>query len=227
MSEEQILVEGNGDKYFITGFLGKIGLGNVIACPPKQLDAKSDGIDNLMKIIPLLINKIKELEVSKAAIMIDADYAGHGNGGFHARRQQITDRLALEGYIIDAYDPKTPQAGEIFTHPGGLAQVGLFIMPNHKDDGMLEDMLKNMVTDAPYADVMKHAISTVDALPNKLFDTTLHTSKAEIGTFMAWQRKPPAHAGASVRDNIFDVNATACAGLTAWLNAVFGASAQP
>lgn len=217
---ELILVEGTGDQDFIGGLLKEIGKTGVEPFPPRQLGGPSNGINNVIKMIPVLMNLILDGTTTKAAILIDADYTGH-NGGFAARRKQVTDLLAIEGYVIPVIPTVNADIGEVFNHPDGRTAIGLFILPNHKDDGMLEDMLAGMVTDEPYRGLLNHAKAVVNSLPITLFNLILHTSKAEVGTFMAWQKKPPAHAGACVRDSIFNANAPASADLLNWIHRVF------
>jgi hypothetical protein len=215
-----IVVEGRGDQSFIEGFLAEIGKSAVKPFPPKELKLGvwGNGIDNLLKVIPLLINKIRAQDINQAGILVDADFAGE-NGGFSLRRQQITEALAKEGYAIPL--PEDNSAGELFFHPNELAPIGLFIMPNHKDDGMLEDILKNMVNKNPYIQVLQHAKNVVQALNPKLFNDPLHISKAEIGTFLAWQKRPPADVKICLTNKIFDANTPAAELLKKWIDTVF------
>lgn len=229
MSVDKILVEGAGDKDFILALLAKTGKPHVRVAPPKEAGGKGNGVGNVLATIPLLVADIRTFEVRRAGILVDADHPGEGadagDGGFLARRRQVTARLAAEGYLIPEYDPTSAAAGEVFGHPDGLAPVGLFIFPNHRHDGMLEDMLRGMVSTAPQharqQELFGHAAQVVDGLPHKLFDQRLHDSKAKLGTFLAWQAKPPAFAGTMLAGGVFDVDAPACAGLRAWLDRVF------
>lgn len=215
-----LLVEGLGDQSFVEGFLSVIGKPDITPFPPKQLGGPSNGVSNVLKVIPLLINQILSGTTSEAGILVDADTTGV-NGGFTLRRQEITSALQSAGYTIPAAPlPGTPP-GELFTHPAGHASIGLFILPNHRDDGMLEDVLKNMVTSAPYSGLLQHATTVVGALTPKLFNDPLHRSKAEINTFLAWQNPPPAQVRACVTSQIFDATSPAATNLVHWLNMVF------
>jgi hypothetical protein len=216
-----ILTEGLGDKDFIIGLLKKIGKAHVDCFPPKDIGGPSNGIDNVVKVIPLVINKIVAGEASSVAILIDADYTGIENGGFTSRRKQVTDILANNGYVIPPLTPTTISAGEVFNHPKYSAPIGLFIMPNHKDDGMLEDLLKQLVTQSPHVEILSHAITAVKTLPSTLFNQILHTSKAEVNAFLSWQRKPPARSSACIEHSIFDASSPAISGLIGWVNSIF------
>lgn len=217
---EVILVEGLGDVDFLSGFLRKIGKQNVSPFPPKPLGATGNGVSHVISTIPLLINKILAGEITKAAIVVDADYAGV-NGGFLARRTEIATRLVAAGYIVPPVPVIGVPPGEIFVHPAGHASIGLFIFPNHKDDGMLEDLLKAMVADPQYAAVLQHAITVVNDPPAKFFNPVLHTAKAEIGTFLAWQQRPPAYTGVCIDKDIFLATSPAANDFSQWINTVF------
>jgi hypothetical protein len=215
-----ILVEGLGDADFITNFTRAIGKGDIEPFPPKNLGRNGNGISNVIAAIPLLLNKILAGDITKAAIVVDADYTGI-NGGFSVRRTQVAAHLSAAGYMIPVSPTPGAPPGEIFTHPDGRAPVGLYILPNHNNDGMMEDLLKQMVLNSPYDAVLQHAIATVGALPTKLYNPTLHTAKAEVGTFLAWQDKPPAFVGGCVQQGIFQANAPAAQDFLNWINLVF------
>lgn len=212
-----MLVEGPGDADFIIGFLKKIGKHNVAVFPPKHLGGSGNGINNVLAFIPVLINQLRTGVIDKAAIVVDADYTGI-NGGFLFRRKQITDVLAANGYVIPMNSPAHRGCGEVFFSSGGQEPIGLFIMPDHQSDGMLENFLKTLVVNPPYSAVLEHASVTVGALPNVLFDQRLHTAKAEIGTFLAWQRRPPSYVSACLLDNIFDTSAAGAQDFVKWMN---------
>lgn len=217
---EVILVEGVGDVDFVTSFLAKIGKPGVEPFPPKPLGGAGNGISNVMKTIPLLFNKILAGDVTKAAIVIDADYTGV-NGGFVARRAEVVQQLTALGYVVPVAPVAGLPPGELFTHPDGHTPIGLFVMPNHSSDGMLEDLLKQMVVDPPHNALLQHAINVVSALPTKLFNVNIHTAKAEIGTFLAWQKRPPAYTGVCVDQDIFRAMSPAANDFLQWLNRVF------
>jgi hypothetical protein len=217
---EVILVEGVGDADFVIGFLAKVGKTGVGAFPPKPLGGSGNGVGNVISIIPLLINKILTGDFTKAAIVVDADYTGI-NGGFVARRAEIVNKLSDAGYVVPPMPATGSPPGEIFIHPSGQAPIGLFIMPNHHDDGMLEDLLKQMVVDAPCSALLQHAVNVVSAPPAKFFNLAIHSSKAEIATFLAWQKRPPAHVNVCVEQDIFLATSPAANDFLQWVNRVF------
>ena len=149
-----LLVEGNDDQDFFKAYCELIGKSNVEVIPPKTLDISSgDGWSNLVKNLPVLLGQIKAGDVEKFGIVLDADYPPNNKGGFSNRFQLVTDKLAEFGYII----PKKPshKTGDIFTHSDGLPSIGLWIMPDHQGDGMLEDFVVGMVLDATQISLLK------------------------------------------------------------------------
>ena len=141
MGRYVLLVEGNDDQDFFKTFSELIGIANVEVIPPKALDASTgDGWPNLVKNLPILLGQIKAGDVDRLGIILDADYPPNNNGGFDKKFQLVADKLCAVGYIA----PSIPrhQLGEIFTHPDGLSSVGLWIMPDHQSNGMLEGFVE-------------------------------------------------------------------------------------
>ena len=109
--------------------------------------------------------------------------------------------------------------GLVFENSDGLADLGLWIMPNNRDEGMLEDFIKTCVstTEQP---LFNHAVQVVQAVPNKKFKDH-HYSKAEVATWLAWQ-KPPGHGLYwSVKDKLLDTNHALFQEMQQWLKNIF------
>ncbi|MCX7093972.1 MAG: hypothetical protein NTY50_11050 [Methylobacter sp.] len=220
MGTWKLLVEGKDDQDFFNTYCGlTIGKNKVEVFPPKTLDASSgDGWANLIKNMPLLLGQLKNGDIEKLGIVLDADYPPDNSGGFISRYALITKQLELVGYII----PKKPIYGEgdIFSHSNGLPSIGLWIMPNHRENGMLEDFIGKMISsDADQQSLLKYVDHSIDKLPVTLFDKTLRVTKARIFTWRAWQNRPGLPLNKALNDGILDRNATSS--FSAWLTNVF------
>ncbi len=218
MSRHVLLVEGNDDQDFFKTYCELIGITSVEVIPPKNLNASTgDGWSNLVKNLPILLGQIKAGDVDKLGIVLDADYPPDNNGGFSKRYQLITDELTKFGYSI----PHKPSLnnGEAFTHPDGLPSVGLWIMPDHQSNGMLEGFVEGMVSNATQISLLKHAESSINSLPDTLFNKSLHLTKAKIFTWRAWQKRPGIPLNKALQEGILDCSKSAT--FENWLRRTF------
>lgn len=218
MSRHVLLVEGNDDQDFFKAYCELTGILSVEVIPPKNLNASTgDGWSNLVKNLPILLSQIKAGDVDKLGIVLDADYPPDNSGGFSKRYQLITNELTKFGYSIP--NNSSHNKGELYSHPDGLPSVGLWIMPDHKNDGMLEDFVESMVSDATQISLLRHAGSSIDSLPDTLFNKSLHLTKAKIFTWRAWQKRPGVSLNKALRDGILDRSKSAS--FENWLKMTF------
>lgn len=218
MGRSELLVEGNDDQTFFSAHLNLIGIANVNIRAPKSLDANTgDGWPNLVKNLPILLQQIKAGDVDKFGIVLDADYLPDNNGGFVKRFQLVSEELTKFGYIT----PSKPNhnLGEIFIHPDGLPSVGLWIMPDHQSDGMLEGFVESMVSDATQISLLNHAEQSIKSLPATLFNPKLHLTKAKVFTWRAWQKSPGISLSRALKDSILDRSKSV--NFENWLKQVF------
>lgn len=213
-----LLVEGNDDRDFFQAYCALLNLSSVNVFPPRSLDANSgDGWSNLIKNLPILLNELKAGSLDRLGILLDADHPPNNSGGFYARYQLIDSQLQAFGYA-QASTANFNQ-GEIFKHTDGLPDVGLWIMPNHQHDGMLEDFIEQLISDKDQLSLLGHAKKSIDSLPLVFFDKKLKSSKAKVFTWRAWQSRPGLPLNAALNQKILD--RSKAANFEAWLKKVF------
>lgn len=229
MNEHLLLVEGADDKWFFTALLAQHGM-NVEVHPPNESDTGIDGngIDNLLTSLPLLLKQLASRQRKRLAIVIDADKAPQF--GFTNRRNQIIDiiRASNLGYNTETSAPESLN-GEFFTHDI-LAPIGLWIMPNHSDSGMLETFLEPCITGATREEIFSVAdnaldqLTTNDDLTGTRFSPN-HFNKVRFNTWLGWQKKPencrmlgPACA---LKNGWLDSEHENIKAITVWLNTAF------
>lgn len=233
--ETILLVEGRSDVEFLSGLLNKLVPKTKIKVrPPTECGALDEGIKAVFMLLPELITELKDQHIERLGIVVDADYTNL-NGGFAARWKEFTASLR-EGdkdYIISP-PPDQAYTGSIFKHDCGYPPVGLWIMPNHKGDGMLEDFIKQAIGPGQPQKLLERAMGCVDQLPKdlKLF-SDFHQTKAEIYTWLAWQ-KPPGQSFANLFPKVpkspqslqpsqplIDLTSDRIQGFKGWLEQVF------
>ncbi|MDD4915458.1 MAG: hypothetical protein PHW13_10550 [Methylococcales bacterium] len=225
MAINVLLVEGKNDQAFLSAYcdqlFGQDYVGVKFLTPaevPLESDNPSgDGWGNLINNLPIRLNQLTSGDIDKLGIVLDADYNGANQGGFSARYALLTGKLQSAGYIIPSV--AAHGSGDIFTHSNGLAGLGLWIMPDHQQDGMLEDFIATLITDRQQQSLLSHANQTIEKLPFSLFDTALHTAKAKVFTWRAWQKTPGLSLNAALKAGILDKSATP--NFSEWLETLF------
>ncbi|MFA7241384.1 MAG: DUF3226 domain-containing protein [Sulfuricellaceae bacterium] len=226
MSCPILLVEGAEDREFFVALLKRCSLPNVEVAPPNKAfpeSALGGGWTNVLKALPQLLDDMKQEDgPERLGVVIDADYADYpdSKGGFPQRYAEVAAILASRGYR------KSEQPlgrGTVFEHLDGLPPVGLWIMPDHAGDGMLEDFLGCAVT-SDQRRLFDHGRQAIANLPVILFNQKLHNSKALVSTWRAWQKKPGASLGQCVKDDLLDLTQEIAADFISWLQITYKTS---
>lgn len=202
-NEKFLLVEGIDDLHVIKHICDNCGITDI-----KIRDM--NGIDPLLESIEewLTFGVVGNF----IGIVVDAD------NDLNARWDSIRQRFCRAEYtnIPEKPDP----TGTIVTPPENapLLRVGVWIMPDNKSSGALEDFLFSMV---PEADVLlDYARKSVDRLPEKRFGEN-DEGKAIIHTWLAWQETPGRPYGTSIKSNFFNLAAPEVNTFVKWLERLF------
>ena len=213
-----LLTEGNKDAEFLDALLRELGIVGVDIKPPFKLGAGGNGKNNAATYLPTLLDQMRDGLVTRLAVVVDADYAQYLQGSAHAK-----------GLFDPAFDAAGFQhsrrlngGGFVYGHPDGLAQVGLWVMPDNHADGMLEDFVKEAITATGQAALFQLASSATRGVKNPFFDRVRHSTKAEVANWLAWQQTPGEPLRAAVGSRLLDFNAENIVAFEAWLQAVFG-----
>lgn len=226
MTGKVLLVEGADDRDFFQAVLAYSMLQNVNIAPktPRQVDAsiKKDGVGNLLIALELQLKTLNQVDgIDRLGIVVDADHATNDpscNFGFSVRRKQVADVLAAQGWLPTS-TPSTK--GELFRHPDGLPDVGLWVMPDHGADGMLEDFVMPLIAGVDQQRLFQHAQATVGNLPVTLFNPKLHTTKACVATWRAWQKSPGGSLGKVLQSEALDLTLSPASEFIGWLKVTF------
>lgn len=101
-----------------------------------------------------------------------------------------------------------------------LPRAGVWIMPNNRIPGILEDFLAFLIPQ-PNA-LFDHVVTSVDAIPpaHRRFKSVAEP-KAIIHTWLAWQKEPGMPPGRAITAGSFDVTVTEVDRLVGWLERLF------
>lgn len=209
MGERILVVEGNSDRAFFKAYCDAIGKAEIKVRTPveaAQPERVGNGWRGVVDALPKLLMQIKAENIDQLGIVVDADYP-QNEGGFAQRCQQlltaINDAANQVGVGHYCLSP-TPSSGAIFQHENGLPEIGLWVMPSHQDDGMLEDFIQRLIVDPIQSDLLNHAKQSIAVLPTVLFNRDLHLAKATVSTWRAWQKEPSASLGQALNNKLLD-----------------------
>lgn len=220
MMSNILVIEGQTDIDFLNALLNKEGLhGKIQLTPPKHYGYSKDTVTHFPDLISINLKRMRTGGVQNMGIVADADYVS--GGGFNDRWKALTQPLAACGYRIPN-PPKRKYLGTIFGgHPDGLPPVGLWIMPDHKSNGMLENFIESIIKHTPEQDALigyaKHCIKN---LPHQLFSPYQET-KATIYSWLAWQQRPGLTLDVTINADLVDLDSRQMQGFKKWLSEVF------
>jgi hypothetical protein len=221
-----LLVEGPDDRDFFHAILRHLNLHDVQIEPktPRESDSgvQGNGINNLLTALELQIGKLSDADgPERLGVVLDADHVTGDPScdfGFSVRRNQVVTILAQHGW-----QPALAglSKGEVFQNSNGLPPIGFWVLPDHQNDGMLEDFVAALVSGADQRQLLAHAEHTVSKLPIKLFNPTLHTTKANIATWRSWQKPPGTPLNKLIGNGALDLSLSPAAEFIDWLKATF------
>ena len=212
-----LLVEGEADKSFFKEICKTLGLHNSVeVAPPKDVGGPQNNKEGVFNHLPYLLNQLADAEVTRLAVIVDADSAVNG-GGYQRAIKRVTKIVAPYGFTLKS---DNSVAGVLFEHGDGLSDFGLWVMPNNDKEGMLEDWIKSCVHSDEH-ELFTHARDVVGELSQPKFNP-IHRSKAEVATWLAWQKNPGHGLYRIVEDKLLDKNTALHMELSNWLNHIYG-----
>lgn len=215
-STKRLIVEGSADKHFFASLCRELGCGDIWIGPPTEHDQGGNGKGNAFQALSDYLEEITTGHVTHLGIVIDADFCSSSqNDGFQATYSEISKRLNQHGYLQHG-DGK---AGFIFTHLKNLPNIGVWIMPDNKSDGYLEQFCIHAASKSE-ACLLDHAKRAVATLTNPKFSPH-KLAKAEISTWLAWQTDPGQGLNSLIGGNLLDTESSTFKSLTFWLKTIF------
>jgi hypothetical protein len=149
----------------------------------------------------------------RLGIIIDADV------DLNARWQSARNILIRSGYNLI---PEMPTPGGTIIQQPGKPTVGLWIMPDNKVAGMLEDFVSFL---RPQDDLLwpiaVEVVQKVKTIEEKHRFRDKYESKARIHTWLAWQEEPGKPMGQAITARYLDADAPHAQELIAWIRRLF------
>ena len=199
-----LLVEGNNDKAVFGSIFKRYNLQKKF-----KIEVK-DNVENLLKSIPVYV----KTDVETIGIVVDADF------NIKSRWESLKTKLKALEYDVP---PDLNPNGTIISNEE-LPVIGIWIMPDNKSIGMLEDFVSYLVPvdDELMPFVDETLIKLEDKGLNKYKD--IHKSKAKIHTWLAWQETPGTPMGSAITKRYLDTDDEMCDKFVEWITNLFNLS---
>ena len=176
---------------------------------PTEADLHADGFQAMLKGIPL---RLKQSGFQTLGLVIDAD------ANIQNRWQSIRNRLINEGY--DNL-PEQPIPGGLVCIDANKPNIGVWLMPNNQDNGMLEDFIACLIPENDsISPIARQYVETIENQNLNRYHIN-HHSKAFIHSWLACQNQPGSPMGHAITSNILLHNAPLANEFVNWLNELF------
>ncbi|MBE0435562.1 MAG: hypothetical protein IBX56_07130 [Methylomicrobium sp.] len=217
-SKKILIVEGDADKSFFEKVSRKLSI-NASVKVPKDLRGNRNSKEGVFEQLKLHLPQLNGGAYSHIAIVVDADYRQYHGLGYQATIDRVSE-------IVHPYDFELVQNsvhGIRFKNTEGLADFGLWIMPDNRQEGMLEDFIKRCIKESEQA-LFQQAMKAVQQISKPKFSEHL-TTKAEVATWLAWQKQPGHGLYGAINDELLDIDSALFNELKQWLLRVFAETA--
>jgi hypothetical protein len=213
-----LLVEGDDDKYFFNKICTLFNLSpNIKVAVPKDFNSQNSK-GGVLESLPPLLKQLADGSLRKLAVIVDADYEEQYGLGYQKTIQKITELVTLQEFVL-IQNTENHASGLIFENGAELANFGLWVMPNNQDSGMLEDFVKTCIK-IDELSLFNHANQVVHAISEPKFKPH-HYAKAEVSTWLAWQKQPGHGLYRAVHDELLDTDHALFQKLAHWLKQIF------
>lgn len=173
--------------------------------------APNNGADQLLKR-GVIKSELAASGLEALGVLIDA------NGDAGRRWSQIRDRCRNK---FDGLPDEIPENGLNVDHRDG-PRFGVWIMPDNRFCGMLEDFLVRLIPDEHGALYCLAQTCVAEAARNGASFKDTHMRKAEIHTWLAWQDEPGPQLHQAVKHRVLDPTKLESRAFVDWFRRLFG-----
>lgn len=204
---QQLLVEGKDDKFFISSLR-------------KNLEIKESfeiedcgGKDKLLEKLPTLLKGSGNLNTIGVVLDADTDLSNR----WKAVHKILKDSKKYKDI------PKTcdKKGTIIFPIEEDDIKVGVWLMPNNNDKGMLEDFVSFLIPeDDKLLPKVEEVLKNIEESGLNKYKE-IHKPKARIHTWLAWQENPGTSMELAITKKYLSTTPIICQDFISWLNELF------
>lgn len=207
---KKLLVEGDTDKRVIPYLMEANGVTWEVEKQPVVFIEPFGSVEEILK--PGVIEaELRASGIQTLGLVVDA------NGNAKNRWEQIKNRCQAEFEVLP---DDIPAGGLIIKHSEG-AGFGVWIMPDNKFSGMLEDFLITLIPREAQG-LLNLAKKCVDrAAKNGATYRRSQTKKAELHTWLAWQDEPGRQLHQAIHYRILEPGKPESKPFVSWFRSLF------
>ena len=206
-----LLVEGIDDKSVVLHLLRRHNLGyreEGWPLPPLPIPKASDGVEGVLAVMDV---SVRGNTGRSAGFVLDANSQPEG------RWAAVASRLREVGVTVP---DQVPEGGFVGSSTSFGTRVGVWIMPDNRRTGALEEFLADLVeTGDPLFAHAKTATDNAVILGAEFAATA--TQKAVVHAWLAWQEEPGLRYGTAIRARYFRHDAPAARAFVAWFRRLY------
>ncbi len=206
-ADNLLLVEGDTDKRVVPELIEKLG---VPWGSPGQEIVKIQSLGGYGELAAQFSTQLKGAGLKRLGILVDADEDPQAR--WRSLSAIINDHCPL---------PPAPQPGGFVGTTTQGIRLGLWMMPDNSQKGMLETFLLAFQpqTSGPLWAHTQAAADTALALGATFL--TNHRDKALIHTWLAWQNTPGRQLHQALKENLLDPRCPYAQPFLAWFKALY------
>ena len=202
-----LLVEGKDDQHVIWSLLEHFQV-------PECFAVKDcDGIDNLLHDMSLRLTTPTMYDY--IGVVMDADT------NIKRRYDAFRSVLGATG-VYDFSQISLSETGTLIKPSDENYPVfGLWLMPNNRSNGMLEDFVMTLADESDV--LMKESDNVLNSLEDRSLNryAQVHRSKAKIHTYLAWQEEPGKPMGQAITAKVLHAEAKSATVFVEWIRELF------
>jgi hypothetical protein len=220
MSKRILIVEGNADVFFFDALKRVFEIKDLVVSPPASV-TRANGKFHAISCLGIYSKQLLDRSIDRLGLVVDADTPLEDQKrGVSLTLQKIDQQLAKHNF----HRASLQGGGYVYTVKTNIGkfEIGVWIMPDCASDGSLETFVRNQIPKgSEQGDWFSKAQKAVAALDGPLFDRAAHGLKAEVSTWLAWQKYPGKGMQSVVGDALIDLNGGTAGSLKNWMKRVF------
>ena len=207
----KLLVEGNTDKRVIPFLMEANGVEWERSGEPVVCIAPYGSVDELLK--PGVVEaELRASRLEALGLMVDA------NGDAFDRWNRIRSLCHDE---FEHLPDRIPRGGLEIVHPESDVRFGVWIMPDNRFSGMLEDFLIRLIPEDSRSLYELAEQCVAEAAHNGAPFKDVHKAKARIYTWLAWQDEPGKQLHQAVHHRVLDPERPESQPFVDWFRSLF------
>jgi uncharacterized protein DUF3226 len=206
-SPYRLLVEGSDDLHTVKHLMARHRFEWDNESTVRPFVSEEGGIDGLLRAIPVALKGSYE----RIGFVLDA------NSDAAARWTQVRDRARRAGLDL----PSSPEpGGTIVRGRRAESRIGIWLMPDNRSSGSVEDFLSKLVP--PDHPIWRYAHeATAEARQRGALCQEKDHVKSVLHTWLAWQEEPGLRFGTALKAGVFETESKDALQFVTWFHRLF------